>query len=193
MQNPFAKYLVAALIGCAVWTQVAALGLGGLGNSPVPAGQDQVLAQGPGGSLTSDAVAAYAEALEFCLGQVGSQTRFGAADRQQIQQILTRNFPTMPVETQSALANARPTWTQYRQSWDQLTLDQKKAFAYDVLSLAYGDAAAGQALGMSGGNGGGGSSGSAYSGYSEPCTVCTEEGSLIYGGATDLGGGEFSY
>ena len=56
-------------------------------------------------------------------------------------------------------------------------------------------AVAAQALGIqtagSGGSGGGSSSGSG--GFSEPCYTCTEQGSLIYGGATDLGGGEFAY
>jgi len=194
MKITVSRHLVAALLGCLLWNHASALGLGGLGAGSQPMNQPQVLAQGIGGNLTRDALAAYVEALEFCLAQIGSPTQFSAGDRQQITQVFTQNFASMPAETQNALATARPTWIQYRQAWAQLTMDQKKAFAYDVLSLAYGEQAAAQALGMGGGgSGGGGSTGSGYGGFSEPCYSCTEQGSLIYGGATDLGGGEFAY
>jgi len=57
------------------------------------------------------------------------------------------------------LANARPLWTQYRSQWGTLPLQAKQEFAYYVLALAYGEQAAGQALGLdtgAGQQGGGG-------------------------------------
>jgi hypothetical protein len=159
-----------------------------------PANQSQVLAQSPYGNLTTDGVNAYIEALAFCQEQLGQPTQFTEAQKQQITQVLATSFPSMPPESQQGLANARMTWTQYRNNWQMLTLDQKKAFAYDVLALAYGDQAAAQALGMNQGSGyagSGGSSSSSPGGWSEPCYQCTEEGSMTYGGAIDIGGGEF--
>ena len=53
------------------------------------------------------------------------------------------------------LANARPLWTQYRSQWGTLPLQAKQEFAYYVLALAYGEQAAGQALGLNTGDAGG--------------------------------------
>ena len=51
-------------------------GIGGAagGATSGAAGGSQVLAQGPGGTLTVDAVLAYIEALEYSLAQIGQPT-----------------------------------------------------------------------------------------------------------------------
>ena len=175
------------------------LGNIGLGSLATPA-QDQsspVLAQSPYGNLTVDSVNAYMEALAFCLQQIGQPGQFTQDEEQQITQALTDNFPALPPEAQQALANARESWNEYRSNWDMLDMNQKIEFAYNVLAFAYGDQIAQQVLGLNTNNtantGQGSSSDSGYSGFSEPCYTCTEAGSMIYGGAIDMGGGEFSY
>lgn len=98
--------------------------------------------------LTRDAGDAYIEALEFCLQQVGKPVRFSAADKQQMISKLHQGFSTLPLEARIKLSQAREIWTQYRNAWPSLSLEEKRAFGFDVLSLAYGDAAAYKALGM---------------------------------------------
>lgn len=156
--------------------------------SLVAADQDpqQIIAEGQAGSLTLDAFEAYVEALVFCLGEIGQPAAFSDAEKQQMQQLLKDGFRTLPADTQQALANARATWTQYRTAWPTLSLDQKKAFAFDVLGLAYGEAAAAQALGISTvapSSGGGG--------YGDSGVPWSEGYSRSYGGGIDAGDGTY--
>ena len=119
-------------------------------------GGGQVVAQGAGGALTEDGVAAYIEALEFCLNEVGQPTRFDPQTRAQIGQALVRSFPNLAIEDQQGLAQARAIWTEYAQGWAQLPLDEKREFTYAILALAYGEQMAAQAVGYDQGGGGGG-------------------------------------
>lgn len=154
----------------------------------VAADQDpqKVIAKGYAGSLTVDAFDAYYEALVFCLGEIGQPSDFSDARKQQMLQLMVSGFPTFPAETQQALANARISWTQYHAAWPTLSIDQKKAFAFDVLSLAYGDAAAAQALGLNTGSSGGGT------GSDTNVNVPWSEGySKSYGGGVDAGDGTY--
>ena len=155
-----------------------------------PAAGGQVLAQGMGGALTTDAVAAYFEALEFVHGQLGQPMQFDAQVRQQFTQTLATNFATLPAETQQTLAQARPLWTQYAQSWAMLPMGEKQEFAYFVLAVAYGEQAAAQALGVRpGGGGGGGSGGGSYGGIdmnqSYPGSDCWASAGCSYDGGTN--------
>ncbi|MFC1772455.1 hypothetical protein ACFL3A_03775 [Pseudomonadota bacterium] len=146
----------------------------------------RVIAKGNAGSLTVDAFDAYYEALVFCLGEIGQPTHFSDAQKQQMQQVMVTGFLALPAETQQALANARTTWTQYRTAWPILNIDQKKAFAFDVLSLAYGDAAASQALGLNTVSSGDGT------GSGTSVNVPWSEGySKSYGGGIDAGDGTY--
>lgn len=173
-------------------TQLVSAG-GLLGSLPhSPENKQGIVAQGMGGTLTHDAMDAYIEALEFCLTQVGSPTSFSAQDRQAITQQFASGFSGLPVDTQQALVAARNTWNQYQAAWTGLSLNDKKEFAYSVLALAYGDQAAAQALGMNQQHSYSGFS-SGSSSFSEPCYQCTEQGSMIYGGGVDIGGGEIAY
>jgi len=154
----------------------------------VAADQDpqKVIAKGYAGSLTVDAFDAYYEALVFCLGEIGQPSDFSDAQKQQMSQLLVSGFPTFPAETQQALANARISWTQYHTSWPMLSIDQKKAFAFDVLSLAYGDVAAAQALGLNTGSSGG------ATGSEIDVNVPWSDGySKSYGGGIDAGDGTY--
>lgn len=150
----------------------------------VAADQDpqKVIAKGYAGSLTVDALDAYYEALIFCLGEIGQPSEFSDAEKQKMRQLMVSGFPTLPAGTQQALANARTTWTQYYDAWPNLSINQKKAFAFDVLSLAYGDAAASQALGLDTGSSEGGT------GVNAPWS---EGYSKSYGGGIDAGDGTY--
>jgi hypothetical protein len=127
---------------------------GGLlgGSSPPMATEGDVLAQGQGGAFTRDAADAYVEALEFTLAEIGQPTTFEVGERGQIHDALAAGFADLPVEVQVDLANARPLWTRYRSEWGTLPLQAKQEFAYYILALAYGEQAAGQALGLSAGD-----------------------------------------
>jgi len=154
----------------------------------------QVIAQGPGGALTTDAVAAYFEALEFVHGQLGQPAQFDAATRQQFTQALASNFAALPPDTQQTLAQARPLWTQYAQSWAALPMPEKQEFAYFVLAIAYGEQTAAQALGVQPGGGGGSSSGGgSYGGVDinqgYPGSDCWASAGCSY----DSGTGSYSY
>ena len=146
----------------------------------------QVIAKGYAGSLTLDAFDAYYEALVFCLGEIGQPADFNDGQKQQMQQMMVNGFPTLPAETQHALSIARTTWTQYRTAWPALSLDQKKAFAYDVLSIAYGEAEAAQALGLNTGSPSEGSGG-----YGDVNVPWSDGYSQSYGGGIDAGDGTY--
>ncbi len=113
-----------------------------------------VLAHSMNGNLTQDSVDAYIEALQFCLAQLGQNKQFTPQERATIKQSLVQAYPGLDPEAQRELADARNIWNRYRNQWQMLPMQEKKAFAYDVLALAYGDAAAAQALGMNQGGGG---------------------------------------
>jgi hypothetical protein len=117
-------------------------GTGAILNQQNAPPQQGVLSKGVGGVFTQSAAIAYIEALEFCLAQVGNPTKFDPASRQQIIQNLSKNFPLLPAQVQQSLANARQIWTQYQQTWNSIGMEEKKAFAYDVLSMGYGEAVA---------------------------------------------------
>ena len=140
------------------------LGIGGSNSS-----SSKVIAQGQGGNLTEAGFNAYMDALAFCLQQIGDPTQIDQAARTQFRQNMINAFPGLPAETQQGLSNSVQIWDQYRTAWNGITLDQKKEFAFGVLSLAYGQQAAAQALGISqsGSSEGGSSSGSYDSYYTE--------------------------
>lgn len=132
------------------------IGGGTLGGAAGAAtGGGQVLAQGQGGALTVDAVVAYIEALEFSLAQIGQPTQFPQEARMEIAQRMAQAYPSVPVETQQELAQARALWTQYARAWGTLALEQKQEFVYFVLSVYAGEEAAAQALGLNAGGGSG--------------------------------------
>ncbi|MGI9293723.1 MAG: hypothetical protein ACR2PS_07045 [Pseudomonadales bacterium] len=99
--------------------------------------------------FTRDAAAAYLDALEFCLSQIGSSITFDAQARQMMLNELNRQFPSLPLAEQVKLATAPATWHHYKTSWNALSMEQKTAFAFDVFTLAFGEEAARQALGLS--------------------------------------------
>ncbi|MGI9315992.1 MAG: hypothetical protein ACR2QW_01565 [bacterium] len=148
-----------------------------------------VIASGNTAHLTQDAFEAYYEALQFCLVQIGAKASYSDEEKQQIQGLMISAFPTLPLETQQALATARETWQQYQAAWPVLGIDEKKAFAFDVLGLAYGEAAAAEALGIPYGSAG--SNGTA-SGY-YPGPEMTEDYSKAYSGGIDQGDGTYEF
>ena len=168
--------------------------IGTPGSAPGMAPQGgQVIAQGMGGALTTDAVAAYFEALEFVHGQLGQPMQFDAEVRQQFTQTLVANFAALPPDTQQTLAQARQLWTQYAQSWAMLPMTEKQDFAYFVLAVAYGEQTAAQALGVQQGGGsssGGGSyGGDVYIDPNYPGSDCWASAGCSY----DSGSGSYNY
>ena len=126
-----------------------ALGIGSQGTGSNSGSSGQVIAQGQGGNLTEAGFNAYMDALAFCLQQIGDSTQIDQTMRAQFRQNMINAFPGLPAETQQGLSNSEQIWNQYRTAWNGITLDQQKEFAFGVLSLAYGQQAAAQALGLS--------------------------------------------
>jgi len=112
------------------------------------AAPDPVLAEGEGGNLTRDGVDAYIEALEFILAQLGQPTDFEAAQRAGIRTSLAGHFADLPVEIQEDLANLRPIWNHYAQTWPLIAPEAKRDFAFTVLALAFGAEKAAAAVGV---------------------------------------------
>ena len=125
-----------------------ALGIGSEGSGNYSNSSGQVIAQGQGGNLTEAGFNAYMDALAFCLQQIGDSTQIDQTMRAQFRQNMINAFPGLPAETQQGLSNSEQIWNQYRTAWNGITLDQQKEFAFGVLSLAYGQQAAAQALGL---------------------------------------------
>ncbi len=118
-----------------------------------------VIAQGMGGFLTLGSAEAYVDALTFVHAEAGSPVSFDAGTRQLLIVGLAQAYPTLSVQIQAELAVMPQILEAYLASWPMLDLSQKQSFAFTVLSLAYGDDAAAQAVGYpqgGAGNGGGG-------------------------------------
>ncbi len=109
---------------------------------------DQTIAIGVSGNLTQQGFEAYMQALEFCLAEVGKPVQFDAASRNQFKQQMIQAYPGLSPLVQQNLSQAPQLWNQYRQSWSNLSITEKKEFAYDVLALVYGEQAASEALGL---------------------------------------------
>lgn len=138
--NIIRRKLWASLMLFCAFSQIA------MAAPPGPSQTDPVIVSGASGQLTQKGFNAYMQALEFCLTQVGNPVQFDTNQRIQFRQQMIQAFPSLPAEAQQNLAQAEQLWNQYRQSWETLPVDSKKQFAYDVLSLAYGEQAAAQAL-----------------------------------------------
>lgn len=170
------------------------MGLWLLGFSSVMAetnSNSTIIAKGSAANLSQDAFNAYMEALSFCLKELGQKSVYSAQEVQQIKQAFQTNFQYLPFDSQVGLANARTTWNQYRTSWNMLQIEQKKEFAYSVISLAYGEQMASNLLGMN--NAGGSSNGyNASSGYNQSASDMNAQSHLNAGG-TSAGDGTFEY
>ena len=116
---------------------------------------DTIIAQGHSNVLTHSAAEAYVSALEFILIEVGIPTNFDAETRQSFVAGLAQSYAYLPLQLQSELSFMQQIWATYLENWSSLELPQKQSFAYAVLSLAYGDAAAAQAVGYPQGGAGG--------------------------------------
>lgn len=139
--------LAATLTGLSLGAAVLAEEPPASGATPGTA-SDRVLAEGSGGNLTQDGVDAYIEALEFILAQMGQPTDFKAAQRTSIGDSLASHYPELPVEIQEDLANLRPIWSHYMQTWPLIGPEARRDFAFTVLALAFGAEKAAAALGM---------------------------------------------
>ncbi|GLQ30272.1 hypothetical protein [Litoribrevibacter albus] len=138
-----------------------------------------VIAQGTGGQLTSDAANAYVDALIFVHAQMGQPRNFSAAERQTIVSNLANSYASLPFDTQTDLSQARQILNEYQSSWNYIGLQEQKDFAYSVLSIAYGERAAAQALGMnSGGGSSSGGGGSSY--YSDGASYVSDGNCAIF-------------
>ena len=122
---------------------------------------DNVIARGQFGEFTRDNALALYEATVFCLQQVGQPQMLANVSPEQAIAAYAQAYPIADAETQVALTHARQSWQQTRQQWQYLSMDQKRAFALDVLTLSFGDQTARQLLGMPAGGTGGDSSGTA--------------------------------
>jgi hypothetical protein len=144
----------------------AAPALGGLRSAPPtaaapvagvpPADGSPVLAVGAHAQLTEDAAAAFLEALEFVLAQIGAPYVFPDAERRAAVDELARTFPLADREEQLVLADARFIWERVRANWASATLDDQREFALGVLALAFGEETVAAWVGAAGTHGGGG-------------------------------------
>jgi len=134
-----------------------AAGGGALGGArPAPQAGSPVIATGQHASLTQDDAAAFIEALEFVLGQLGYAYTFTPTDRAQALQAIAQSFPTLPQADQVVLSQARSIWERVRVSWAAATPAEQQEFALGVLVLAFGEETVRQWVGTGGGGGGGG-------------------------------------
>ena len=105
-------------------------------------------AMSSGLQFSQDNNLAFLEAIEFCLDQIGSPVTFDENTQNTMLAQFRQAFPTLPLEVQFRLSHAREILTIYQTTWDYIGIDEKKEFAFDILSLAFGEAAATQALGL---------------------------------------------
>jgi len=128
--------------------------LGGAAPGPQPG--SPVIATGEFAHLTQDDAAAFLEALEFVLGQIGYPYALTAGERAQFMQALAQNFPLLPQPDQAALSQARWIWERVRANWAHASPNEQQEFVVGVLALAFGEQTVRQWVGGGGRGGGGG-------------------------------------
>lgn len=128
--------------------------LGGAAPGPQPG--SPVIATGAFAHLTQDDAAAFLEALEFVLGQIGYPYALTAGERAQFMQALAQNFPLLPQPDQAALSQARWIWERVRANWAHASPNEQQEFVVGVLALAFGEQTVRQWVGGGGRGGGGG-------------------------------------
>ena len=125
---------------------------------PAPAGPvDQVLATGTYGNLTQDNAAAFIEALEFVLAEIGYAYTFTDAERAEALRAIAGNYPTMAQMDQVVLSQAREIWQRVQANWAHTAQSDQREFALGVLILAFGEQTVNAWVGQGGGGQGGGS------------------------------------
>ncbi len=115
-----------------------------------------MIATGQYASLTQDDAAAFIEALEFVLAQMGYAYAFTPAERTQAVQAMAQSFPSLTQPEQVVLSQARAVWERVRANWSTASTEDQQEFAVGVLVLAFGEETVAQWVGASGGGGGGG-------------------------------------
>lgn len=114
--------------------------VGGDGPQSAPATPDDpILATGRYATLTQDNAAAFVEALEFVLAQVGYAYQFDDSDRLAAYEALAVNFPAAEQIDQVVMAEARTIWERVKANWSVASLEDQREFALGVLILAFGE------------------------------------------------------
>lgn len=135
-------------------------GKGAIGAGSPPASGSQatspspVLATGAYGTLTEDGAAAFIEALEFVLAQLGYAYEFSAAERSDATQAIASYFPTAEPLDQQVLADARNIWERVKVNWPVASESDRREFALGVLVLAFGEETVAAWVNQAGGGGG---------------------------------------
>jgi hypothetical protein len=106
----------------------------------------QVLAQVGDLRLTRADADAYVDALVFSLGHAGQDSTRLAADRAVVREHLARSFPGLPEAAQIDLADMTVIWERAQAGWAALGPNERNAFSYGVLALAFGEEDAGRIL-----------------------------------------------
>lgn len=113
------------------------------------------MATGQFGTLTQDDAAAFIEALEFVLAQIGYAYTFTEAERAQALQAIAQNYPQLTQVEQATLSQARNIWERVKVNWATAPAADQREFAVGVLVLAFGEETVAQWAGSGGGGGGG--------------------------------------
>ena len=108
---------------------------------------DQVLAESNGFTLSKTCMIAYRSELEFCLAELELEDTIDAAGYIRLSDRVARQFPTLPRKIQKSLCEAPEQLEYYTTHWEQICTGEKLEFAYSVLSLAFGEKVAANALG----------------------------------------------
>jgi len=120
---------------------------------PAVATHDRELATGAYAVLTLDNATAFIEALEFVLAQIGYAYSFDDAERQELVQALSMNFPSADQMDQVVLADARTIWERVMAKWPTASEADQREFALGVLILAFGEETVSAWAGPTGGGG----------------------------------------
>ena len=108
---------------------------------------DQVLAESNGFTFSTTSMIAYRAELEFCLAELDLQHIIDASGYKRLSSRMTCIFPTLPRQTQKSLCEAPKRLEYYTTHWEEICTGEKLEFAYSVLSLAFGEKVAANALG----------------------------------------------
>lgn len=174
---------------------------GALGAAPTQPDGSPIVATGQFGTLTQDNAAAFIEALEFVLAQIGYAYTFTDAERSQALQAIAQNYPQLTQVEQVTLAQARYIWERVKVNWATTSAADQREFAVGVLVLAFGEETVAQWAGSGGAGGGGGScttfedcTGSLLDGQSWSDTF-NAQSCWVAAGCTsyDTSGGTFEY
>lgn len=111
---------------------------------------DSVIVQANDIAFRRSGLDAYEAALKFCLAELHLPNLLDEDSMHAVERYIARHFAEFSLGTQQGLSQAPAIWQAYQSAWPRLSISEKQAFSFTVLSLVFGETVAAEAVGYAG-------------------------------------------